>query len=89
MMAKFIDSLTNQQEKQFYLNQGFTFKIDIDQSLLILAANQQTDQLFQQDQTTETMSTQDKPLNEVILMKFYSHTFYMGNVFHISLSSMI
>lgn len=64
-MATFLDNLCNQDDKEFYLKQAFTFKIDIDQSLLILAANQQTEQVFQRDDASEMISTVTKPLAEV------------------------
>ena len=48
-MATFLDTLSNRQDKEYYLKQGFTYKIDIDTSLLILAANQQREQTFDKE----------------------------------------
>lgn len=64
-MANFLDTLSNRQDKELYLKQAFTHKIDIDQSLLILAANQQRDQLFDEKSENELITTNSKPLNEV------------------------
>ena len=64
-MATFLETLSNRQDKEYYLKQGFTYKIDIDQSLLILAANQQREQTFDQEPTEEIISTNSKSLNEV------------------------
>ncbi|CAF3998572.1 unnamed protein product, partial [Rotaria sp. Silwood1] len=63
-MAKFLDTLSNRQDKEYYLKQGFTYKIDIDTSLLILAANQRRDQTFDKDNNEEIISTNSKNLNE-------------------------
>ncbi|CAF4112432.1 unnamed protein product, partial [Rotaria magnacalcarata] len=64
IMAKFLDTLSNRQDKEFYLKQGFTYKIDIDTSLLILAANQRRDQTFDKENNDEIISTNSKSLNE-------------------------
>lgn len=66
-MAIFLETLANRQEKEYYLKQGFTHKIDIDQSLLILAANQQREQTFDQENHEDIISTSSKKLNEVCL----------------------
>jgi hypothetical protein len=65
MMANFLDTLSNREEKELYLKQGFTYKIDIDQSLLILAANQQRDQTFDQEQPERLICSNTKALVEV------------------------
>jgi F0F1-type ATP synthase epsilon subunit len=64
-MATFLDTLSNRQDKEYYLKQGFTYKIDIDASLLILAANQQREQTFDKENIEEIISTNSKNLNEV------------------------
>ena len=66
MMATFLDTLSSRQDKEYYLKQGFTYKIDIDESLLILAANQRRDQEFHKDNNQEIISTNSKDLNEVL-----------------------
>ncbi len=66
-MATFLDTLSNRQDKEYYLKQGFTHNIDIDASLLILAANQQREQTFDQENIDEVISTNSKNLNEVFL----------------------
>ncbi len=66
-MATFLDTLSNRQDKEYYLKQGFTYKIDIDTSLLILAANQQREQTFDQENNEEIISTNSKNLNEVLI----------------------
>jgi len=67
IMAIFLDTLSNRQDKEYYLKQGFTYKIDIDTSLLILAANQQREQTFDKDNNEELISTNSKNLNEVLI----------------------
>ena len=69
-MATFLDTLSNRQDKEYYLKQGFTYKIDIDASLLILAANQQRDQTFDKDNNEEIISTNAKTLHEVLSFFF-------------------
>ncbi|CAF1067642.1 unnamed protein product [Adineta ricciae] len=64
LMATFLDTLANRQDKEYYLKQGFTYKIDIDTSLLKLAANQQREQAFTKTNTEEIISTNSKNLNE-------------------------
>ncbi|CAF3708853.1 unnamed protein product [Adineta steineri] len=64
LMATFLDTLANRQDKEHYLKQGFTYKIDIDTSLLKLAANQQREQTFDKNNTDEIISTNLKNLNE-------------------------
>jgi hypothetical protein len=68
-MATFLDTLSNRQDKEYYLKQGFTYKIDIDASLLILAANQQREQTFDKENNEEIISTNSKNLNEVFVSK--------------------
>ena len=76
-MATFLDTLANQQDKELYLKQGFTYKIDIDQSLLMLAANQQRDQPFDQE---EMISTTARTLQEVSCRSFPTlHTFLLAD----------
>lgn len=65
LMATFLDTLANRQDKEYYLKQGFTYKIDIDTSLLRLAANQQREQAFTKNNVEEIISTNSKNLNEV------------------------
>jgi hypothetical protein len=64
-MATFLDTLSNRQDKEYYLKQGFTYKIDIDTSLLILAANQQREQTFDKENNEDVISTNTKTLHEV------------------------
>jgi len=64
-MANFLETLSKREDKEFYLKQGFTYKIDIDASLLMLAANQQRDQTFEQTTHEEIISISSKQLNEV------------------------
>jgi hypothetical protein len=64
-MATFLDTLSNRQDKEYYLKQGFTYKIDIDTSLLILAANQQREQTFDKENNEDIISTNTKTLHEV------------------------
>lgn len=68
IMAKFLDTLSSREDKEYYLKQGFTYKIDIDASLLALASNQRRDQTFDQDSSEEVISTISKTLNEVGLL---------------------
>jgi len=68
-MATFLDTLSNRQDKEYYLKQAFTYNIDIDASLLILAANQQREQTFDQDNNEEIISTNSKTLNEVFIFE--------------------
>jgi hypothetical protein len=65
IMATFLDTLVNRQDKEFYLKQGFTYKIDIDQSLLILAANQQSNQPFDHDDQQDLIDITTKHLTDV------------------------
>ena len=67
-MATFLDTLANRQDKEYYLKQGFTYKIDIDTSLLKLAANQQREQAFTKNNAEEIISTTSKNLNEVCFL---------------------
>ena len=69
-MATFLDTLSNRQDKEYYLKQGFTYKIDIDASLLVLAANQQREQTFDKDNNEEIISTNAKTLHEVLSVFF-------------------
>jgi hypothetical protein len=69
-MATFLDTLSNRQDKEYYLKQGFTYKIDIDTSLLKLAANQQREQRFDKDNNEEIISTNSKNLNEVLFLRY-------------------
>ncbi|UJR15865.1 hypothetical protein I4U23_002791 [Adineta vaga] len=64
LMATFLDTLANRQDKEYYLKQGFTYKIDIDTSLLKLAANQQREHAFDKNSTEEIISTNSKDLHE-------------------------
>ena len=66
LMATFLDTLANREDKEYYLKQGFTYKIDIDTSLLKLAANQQREQTFDKTISEDVISTNSKNLNEVL-----------------------
>lgn len=76
LMAAFLDTLSSQQDKEYYLKQGFTYKIDIDASLLILAANQQREQTFDTENNQEIITTNSKNLNEVF---FFDHLIFRKN----------
>ena len=89
-MATFLDTLSNREDKEYYLKQAFTHKIDIDASLLILAANQQRNQTFSVDNHQEIISTNSKHLDEVYridinLMNMYICVFLLFNFIYLSM----